>query len=101
MSVFYPLKQRKVYTGSYDSEHKELLEKIGSDDEGPIDVKPKAEKYLPYHPNPYLKTWRVSMTQKKEYYFLRPKTQTDIKPKDNIKDIIKIKPTYKANPSIN
>ena len=32
---------------SYDSKHKELLEKMfGSDDEAPIDVKPKAERII-------------------------------------------------------
>ena len=33
---------------SYDSKPKELLEKMfGSDDEAPIDVKPKAERVMP------------------------------------------------------
>ena len=36
---------------SYDSKQKELLEKMfGSDDEAPIDVKPKAERVIPPSP---------------------------------------------------
>ena len=38
---------------SYDSKHKELLEKIfGSDDKAPINAKPKAEKVIPPSPQP-------------------------------------------------
>ena len=51
---------------SYDSKHKELLEKMfGSDDEAPIDVQPKAERVIPHHPNQKPKTWRGCVTQKK------------------------------------
>ena len=33
---------------SYDSKHKELLEQmLGSDDEAPINFKPKAKRFLP------------------------------------------------------
>ena len=47
---------------SYDSKHNELLEKmLGSDDEAPIDVKPKAEKVIP----PSSQTIPENLTQKK------------------------------------
>ena len=60
---------------SYDSKHEELLEKtFGSDDEAPIDVKPKAERDIRHHPIPYMKTWRECMSQKKSI------TSSDLSP---------------------
>ena len=58
---------------SYDSKHKELLEKIfDSDDEALIDVKPKAERFIPPSSQPIPENMeRVYDTE--EYYFLRPK----------------------------
>ena len=65
---------------------------LGSDDEAPIDVKPKAERVVPPSPQPIPENMERVYDSEEEYYFLRPK------PKDNIKDIIKTKPAAKANP---
>ena len=49
MSLVYPLEQKSLYRHqSYDSKHEDLLEKVfGSDDEAPINSKPKDEKVIP------------------------------------------------------
>ena len=90
-----------------------MLEKtFGSDDEAPINVKPKAERAR-RHPNlklklelnPYLKTWREYMTRMKmsTFAFLKgasslvPRTKT----KDNTKDISKPKPEPQSKPKDN
>ena len=109
---------------SYDSKHKELLEKMfGSDVEAAFDVKPKAERVLPPSPQPIPKNMERVYDSEKEDYFLRPKTkgalpmvglrpavprvpQTESKfktesiPKDNTKDIIKTKPINKLKTKI-
>ena len=59
---------------SYDSKHKELLEKMfGSDDEAPIHVKLKAEKVIPPSSQPIPKKIERVYDSEEEYYFLRPK----------------------------
>ena len=51
--VFFGTKKGLYRHQSYDSKHKELLErKFGSDDEAPINAKPKAEKVIPPSPQP-------------------------------------------------
>ena len=98
----------------YDSKQKELLEKtFGSDDEAPIDVKPKVEKVISPSPQPIPEN--MERVHEEEYYFVRPKpktlskpeteskfkgasslvTQTESIPKDNTKDIFKTKPITK------
>ena len=82
---------------------------FGSDDEALIDVKPKVEKVIPPSHQPIPENME-RVYNPEEYYFLRPKPQTESEPKteskskteripkDNIKDIIKTKPTTEANP---
>ena len=94
---------------------------FGSDDEAPIDVKPKVEKVIRPSPQPIPENME-RVYNPEEYYFLRPKPQTESEPKTeskskteskhktegkpkteripkgNIKDIIKPKPTTEANP---
>ena len=85
---------------SYDSKHEELLEKIfGSDDEASIDVKPKAERFIPPSSQPIPESIESVYDSEEENNFLRPKPkgalplvpQTEIVPKDNNKDNIKTK----------
>ena len=68
---------------------------FGSDDEAPIDVKPKAEKVLPPSSQPIPENMERVYDSEEEFYLLRPKPQTESKPKDYIKDIIKTKPITK------
>ena len=93
-----------------------MLEKIfGSDEEAPIDVKPKAERVLPPTAQPIPENMERVYDSEEEYYFITPKPngaspldglrpaaprapQTESEPKNNIKGIIKTKPTTKANP---
>ena len=71
---------------SYDSKHKELLEKmIGSHDEVPIDVKPKAEKVIP-------EDMERVYDSEEEYYFLGPKPQTESKPRTETESKSESKP---------
>ena len=82
---------------SYDSKHEELLEKMfSSDDEAPIDVKPKAERFIPHHPIPYMKTWRECLTQKKNI------TSSDLSPKlrVSLKGLRHWFPKLKLNPNL-
>ena len=88
-----------------------------SDDEAPINVKPKTEKFIPPTAQPISEHMERVFDPEEEYYFLRPKPQTESKlkvastlvsqnerkskgashpqtesiPKDNTKDIIKSK----------
>ena len=83
---------------------------FGSDDEAPINAKPKAEKIIPPSPQPIPENMERVYEPEEKFYFLRPKPQTESiskivskpksesKPKDNIKIIIETKPTTKANP---
>ena len=68
---------------SYDSKHKELLEKIfgSDDDEDPIDVEPKAERVIPPSPQSIPENMERVYDSEEEYYFLRPKPKTESKPK--------------------
>ena len=87
---------------SNDSKHKELLEKMfGSDDEAPIDIKPKAERVVP-------ENMEKVYDSEEKYNFLRPKPQTESVPKtmskpqtesipkDNTKYFIKTKAITKS-----
>ena len=59
---------------SYNSKHKELLEKmLGSDDEAPINAKPKAEKVTTPSPQPIPENMERVYNSEEEYYFHRPK----------------------------
>ena len=59
---------------SYDSKHKELLEKMfGSEDETPINAKPKAERVIPPPAKPIPENMEKVYDSDEEYYFFRPK----------------------------
>ena len=58
---------------------------FGSDDEAPIDVKPKAEKVIPPSSQPIPENMERVYDSEEEYYFLRPKPQTESKSKTESK----------------
>ena len=62
-----------------------LNKMFGSNDEAPIDVKPKAEKVIPPSSQPIPENMERVYDSEEEYYFLRPKPQTEGKSKTESK----------------
>ena len=74
---------------SYDSKHKELLEKIsGSDDDGAITEPPA-------------KTIEMMYNSDEDFIYPKPSNKTKTETKNNTKDIIKTKPITKPKPKDN